>query len=81
MHYFLHEKRIHLQSVQEENDGRIIEKVGSGRIMIAFELDEIFITSIRIVQSLCVMWLDEIILLTSAEKRRNEALLDMSYRS
>ena len=72
------EKRVDLECVDEENDGRIIEEIGSWRIVIAFELDDILIACICLVQCIAVVWLDEVVLLTCREKGGDKSIFYVS---
>ena len=48
--------------------------------MVTFEPDQIFVSRVRFMQLLAMMWLDEVVLLASREESRNEALFDVSDR-
>ena len=48
--------------------------------MIALKLDQVLISSVSFVQGFTVMWLNEVILLTSGEKCRNKGLGDVRNR-
>ena len=71
---------VDLEGVGEENDGGVVEEVGAGRVVITLEPDQIFVTRVRLMQLLTMVRLDEVILLASREKGRNEALFDVSDR-
>ena len=47
--------------------------------MISFEFNEIFVSSIRIMQSLTMMWLNKVILLTRAKQSWYETFLAVGY--
>ena len=69
-----------MEGVGEENDGRVVKEVGTGRVVVTLEPDQIFVTRVRFMQFLAMMWLDEVVLLASREESRNEALFDVSDR-
>ena len=48
--------------------------------MITFKFDQIFVASVCLVQSLTMMWFDEIVLFARCKECRNEALSDVSDR-
>lgn len=69
-----------MEGIGEENDGGVIEEVGTGRVVITFEPDQILVTCVRFMQLLAMVWLDEVVLLACCEEGWNEALLDVSNR-
>lgn len=69
-----------LKRVGEEDDGRVVEEVGAGRVVVTLELYQIFVPLVRFVQLLAVVWLDEVVLFSRGEQRRNEGLLHVRDR-
>ena len=48
--------------------------------MISLKLDQVLVASVRLVESLTMMWLYEVILLSCREKGRDEALFHVGDR-
>jgi hypothetical protein len=68
---------VNLETFNEEEDCGIVKEKGPRRIVVSFELDNVFVSGVLIVQLLRVVGQDEVVLESSRKHGWNKAFFDM----
>lgn len=79
-HVLFYQKRLYLKSINEEDDSRVEKEAWPHAVVISIEHDQVFVTSVHIMQVFRMMWQYEVILLARGKEGRDEALVGVVYR-